>query len=379
MTEKRRVALVWESLGPSHNDRLAALVSAGFEVHGIALFAQSHDYDWEDEQARGWQRHVLADNRNAITPAALARRLARTLQSIDPAGVFLCHYEMLTIALAASWLRVRGIPVFTMGDSKWDDRPRRMLGCIAKRLALLPYCGAIAAGPRSADYFRRLGVAQNRIAGGYDTLDIARLRKLAGHKSAAAANFLRDDDAPFLIVARLIREKNLAAALRAYAAYRNGGGSRRLRIAGDGPLRESLQTTAADLGLSDTVDWLGNVPNAVAMAQMAKAYALLLPSVQETYGLVVVEAFAAGLPAIVSQRAGVTDALVQDGVNGIVINPPNAAELFTAIGRMDADPALHSAMSRAAWDSAMRADARHFANAVGTLMDGQTKTGPDAR
>lgn len=376
MTEKRRVALVWESLGPSHNDRLAALVAAGFEVHGIALFAQSHDYDWEDEQARGWHRHVLAENRGSIKPAALTRRLTKTLRAIDPAGVFLCHYEMPAITLTASWLRARRIRAFTMGDSKWDDRPRRALGSFAKRLVLLPYRGAIAAGPRSADYFHRLGVPQNRITGGYDTLDIARLREIAGQ--AMPAERTRDANAPFLIVARLIREKNLGAAIRAFATYRVGGGSRRLRIAGDGPLREDLQATAKEQGVSDAIDWLGNVPNAVAMAEMAKAHALLLPSVQETYGLVVVEAFAAGLPVIVSLRAGVTDELVRDGVNGIVINPPDENELAAAMQRLDTDPALHNAMASAAWDSAMRADVQHFAEAVGTLLDGRPPNGPDA-
>ncbi len=356
------VALMWENFGPSHHDRLRALAEGAMDVTGIELFARSRHYEWEGSADHAWNKVTLADGQGTIGALALARRLVAAVRASGARTVFFCHYDLPGVFLASVWLRLTGCRIFTMADSKFDDRARSWWRGPAKRLFLMPYNGAITASLRSREYLAYFGIPQDRIELGYDTLDVARLRDI-GVDDAAAEFGAR----PFLIVARLIPEKNLANAVSAFAAYRKTGGGRMLEVVGDGPLRGELEAQASALGVADAVKWRGNCSSADVMSAMRRSLALLLPSLQETYGLVIIEAFAAGLPVIVSRRAGAVDILVDDTVNGFSIDPTDTGDLLSAMMRLDGDEALHARMAGAASASAMRGDTQHFLSAVRTL------------
>ncbi|MFN2098882.1 glycosyltransferase [Altererythrobacter sp. MF3-039] len=246
-----------------------------------------------------------------------------------------------------------------MIDSKTDDRVRNRLLDIPKRIMLSPYHGALVAGERSARYVRSLGVAAEHIASHYNTLDIASLRVLTA--GMAASKF---SARPFLIVARLIPEKNLSVALEAYSRYRKSGGKRRLSVIGEGPEGDRLQAQARRLSISDAIEWCGSRSRAEVAASMRQALALLLPSMSETYGLVVIEALAQGLPVIVSTRAGVVDLPVTNGNGAVLIDPQNVAGIEQAMRELDCGEAEWKVWSDAASAAAGKADARHFAASV---------------
>jgi glycosyltransferase involved in cell wall biosynthesis len=97
-------------------------------------------------------------------------------------------------------------------------------------------------------------------------------------------------------------------------------------ILGDGPERPAVLAEIARLGLEDVVDAPGFVDPGEVDAAFARATCLLLPSAREGYGLVVIEAGAAGAPSVVT--AGEDNAaveLVQPGVNGFVVAPDPGA------------------------------------------------------
>ena len=365
------VAVMWENFGPSHHDRLCALAQAGMAVTGIQLFPQSRIYDWETGGSRNWHEVTLADGSGNPGAVRIAARLVAAVNASGARHVFLCHYDLPGVFLASVWLRLTGRAVFTMADSKFDDGPRSWWRGPAKRLFLAPYHGAITASLRSRDYLRHFGIPAARIALGYDTLDIRRLRD-----SATADDEPEFSQRPFLVVARLIPEKNLAAAIDTFAAYRKAGGSRILELIGDGPLRAALEQHGRELGVANWIIWRGNCSSADVLSAMRRSLCLLLPSLQETYGLVIIEALAAGLPVIVSRRAGAVDILVDDGVNGLVIDPENGAQLLSAMQRLDGDEALYQQAASAAFASAMRGDTRHFVNGVQTLAGTGGKMAP---
>lgn len=246
-----------------------------------------------------------------------------------------------------------------MIDSKADDRARGPILQWLKRIMLSPYGGALVAGKRSADYVRSLGVSADRIALHYNTLDIGALRNLAKHVETLAFA-----SRPFLVVARLIPEKNLAAALEAFAAYRNAGGKRVLAIIGEGPEEERLRALADDLGLAGLIEWRGSHSRGDVAVAMRRALALLLPSTSETYGFVVIEALAQGLPVIVSERAGVVDLPIINGVEGRVIDPANVAQICAAMQAIDSSEEEWRAWSDAASAAAGRAQTHHFVASV---------------
>lgn len=357
------IAFMWENFGPSHHDRLRAIARSGIAVCAIELFSRSAAYDWEHCEPDGYQIVTLSNRERPASAVRLAVRLVRAVQRSGARSVFFCHYDLPVVFLAVCILRLTGRRVFTMADSKFDDHPRDWPRTLAKVLFLAPYCGAIAASRRSRAYLAYLGVPGDRIRPGFDTLDLARLRSLAG-PGDEADHALR----PFLIVARLIPEKNIAAAIEAFALYRERSvDHRRLVIIGDGPLRAELEAKANQLGIAAAVDWCGTCTGGEVAKAMRDALALLLPSVQDTFGLVVIEAFAQGLPVIVSNRAGATDELVENLINGFVIDPLSIEQIVAAMIELAGDPARHARMAASAWAASERGDACHFAQAVAEL------------
>ncbi|MBA3469366.1 MAG: glycosyltransferase family 4 protein [Herpetosiphonaceae bacterium] len=134
---------------------------------------------------------------------------------------------------------------------------------------------------------------------------------------AAAAQLPRlaeynDDRVTIMTVGRLEERKGVAHLLRAYASLERAyGDAIRLVIAGDGPQREQLQALAAQLGLR-SVQWLGFVENAALPQVMASADIFCAPATgQESFGYVLVEAMAAGLPIVGFANAGYAEVLAQ--------------------------------------------------------------------
>jgi glycosyltransferase involved in cell wall biosynthesis len=117
-------------------------------------------------------------------------------------------------------------------------------------------------------------------------------RLLAGHPA-------KSDRLTVLFVGRFYRRKRIGVLLRAAALLPNVD----FRIVGNGPCAPALHNLASDLKLDRTVTWLGDLTRAELAAEFNRASVFCLPSVQEGFGIVLLEAMAAGKP-IVAARAG---------------------------------------------------------------------------
>jgi len=152
-----------------------------------------------------------------------------------------------------------------------------------------------------------------------------------------------------VFMGRLVGWKAVDITLQALARARAGGVAATLEILGDGSARAALEAEAARAGLGEAVRFAGFLPQADCAARLAAADALILNSVWECGGAVVLEAMAMGLPVIASDWGGPADYL--DAECGILVSPvPRAAfadRLAAAIARLAADPALRAAMGAA--------------------------------
>lgn len=137
-----------------------------------------------------------------------------------------------------------------------------------------------------------------------------------------------------LVAQRLEAEKDTDLALRAWAATRARADGWRLRIAGRGALRAQLESRARELGVADTVEFLGY--RADVRDLMADASLLLATAPLEPYGLSVVEAMAGGLPVVAAAGGGHLETVgaVEDAALFPVGDANAAAEL---IDRLTAD------------------------------------------
>jgi glycosyltransferase involved in cell wall biosynthesis len=119
---------------------------------------------------------------------------------------------------------------------------------------------------------------------------------------------------------RLTREKNVDLLIKAVNLIRGQGHSINCVVIGDGPEREALERQVADLGLSASILFKGHLEkDTEVFSYMKSAKVLVLPSLREGFGIVVVEANACGIPVItISHRQNAARDLVTDGCNGFV-------------------------------------------------------------
>ncbi|WP_190325626.1 glycosyltransferase [Salipiger aestuarii] len=366
-----RLVFLWNNFGPMHADRIEA-VARRFpqsELHGIEMYDRDVTYDWTGDEAPRFRKTTLFAV--AETPGRL-RRISRFLcvaWRLRRAHWFMCHYERPEVLAAAILLRLCGAQVFTMGCSKFDDKDRSARGEWLKSFALAPYRGAIGTQERSTDYFRFLGLP--RVASPYNTLSVDRMRAQAADVPRPAFA-----DRPWTIVARLVGKKNLSMALSAFALYRAGGGHRALHLCGNGPLERTLKAQADALGIADAVTFHGFVQTAQISRILAGSLALILPSIEEQFGNVVIEAQALDLPVLISDRCGARELLVQDWVNGFSFPHDRPESLAGYMALLDGDEALCARLATGARASAPRGDVAAFAEAVATLVAPETLPEP---
>jgi rhamnosyl/mannosyltransferase len=181
-------------------------------------------------------------------------------------------------------------------------------------------------------------------------VDAARFRRVATHPLARRIRAWAAEAPVVLFVGRLVYYKGVEVLLD--AIERTAGA--RLAVVGDGPLRRALRERAERLGISSRVLWLGALPDEDLPGAYSGADAFVLPSTAptETFGVVQVEAMAAGLP-VVSTRLGTgVETVNLDGVTGRVVRPGDADELAAALAALLADAALRARHSAAALERA---------------------------
>jgi L-malate glycosyltransferase len=360
----KAIVFFWENFGPMHIDRIEAAKRAfkDYRVVGVEFSVESTDYDWNHSQLDAERMTLFRKDEN---PDILKRitRIFRSFQKIGRGHYFLCHYDRKEILVVSWLLRLSGSTVITMACSKFDDMPRSVIREFLKRFFMLPYHGAIGSGRRSRDYLRFLGIKRDRISGEYNALSLERLRNdgvLDEHPVAED-----HDKRHFTIVARLVRKKNIETALHAFAIYRaNTVSTRELHISGSGPEEQRLRVVARELGISDFVVFHGFLQSDDVTMLLANTLALILPSWEEQFGNVVIEAQALGVPSIVSNNCGACDLLVRNWVNGFVIEPDSPDGIAQFMQMLCEERELWRQMASASFESAAGGDVARFVEAV---------------
>ena len=147
-----------------------------------------------------------------------------------------------------------------------------------------------------------------------------------------------------LCIGRLIPVKGHLVLLRALAQARTREPGLVLQIAGQGPLEPALKAYAKELGLSDSVRFLGFV--SPIQTAIEDAAAVVVPSLGEGFGMVALEAMERGRPVIASDVGGLPE-IVADGETGFVVPAGDAEELADAMVALASDLTRAAAMGEA--------------------------------
>ena len=365
------ILFVWGQFGPYHQDRCqAAAALPNHTVLGIEIANNSsHHYAWASTEASGFTKITLFPGKTYEQAGRPNRLLALVRESVR-AGArynFLCHYDQPEIFILAVVLRLLRRRVFIMWESKFDDRPRSLWREFLKWFFLRPYHGVLNSGIRSRAYLAFLGIADRPIANGYDSVSIERMRALA--ESPAAPEGMSFGQREFLVIARLVAKKNLSLVIAAYDLYRRNKpeNARNLVFLGTGPLEVALKAEVSVRGL-EGVSFAGFVQTEGVAHYLSHALALVLPSIEEQWGLVVNEALALGVPVLCSENVGARDDLVRDCENGYVFTEYDPEHLAELMGLLASDETRWRAMAIASSRRANLGDTAHFAEGVRALI-----------
>lgn len=275
-----------------------------------------------------------------------------------PTGVALVHYARRWRAVP-HLVRCAGEDIQRQPEINYGARLDPAVDALVRRW--LPQADKLVAiTPSVLKEYQALGVDEDRIVEIPNGVDLDRLASSSDRSATRRAHGIADGDYVFLAVGRNHPKKNYHLLLQAGALMKAAGAANfRIVIAGLGT--SNLRQEADRLGIAaETVliEQIGGheagrplllpADSLVQLYQAADAFAF--PSLMETFGIVLVEAMAAGLPIITTDAPGCRD-IIRNGLDGLMVSPSDPAQLAAAMTKVQSD----SGLSR---DMAARARAR---------------------
>jgi glycosyltransferase involved in cell wall biosynthesis len=155
-----------------------------------------------------------------------------------------------------------------------------------------------------------------------------------------------------LCVARLTKQKNLGTLVRAFHEVYQKHKDIELVIIGEGPEKDNLLDLIRKLDLEDSVFVYGLIRQEELNDYYNKSEMVVLPSIDEGFGLVLVEEQWVKKPVIGANSGGIPD-IIEDGKSGILFTRQDPVNLATAMERILSDENLASRLSEAGYESAV--------------------------
>jgi len=155
-----------------------------------------------------------------------------------------------------------------------------------------------------------------------------------------------------LCVARFTPQKGLDYLLKACRMLRDKRINFKMTIVGEGPSKESLQEEIVGLHLEDVVSLVDVVPQSELNQLYAESYLCVLPSIEEGFGLVLVEAQLCKRPVVGTRSGGITD-IIEDGESGLLVLPRDHESLAQAMERILTDRQLAERLAEGGYRSAL--------------------------
>ena len=197
-------------------------------------------------------------------------------------------------------------------------------------------------------------------------------KALAEAKWALAA-----DDLVVTAVGRMTSQKGFDYLLKAFPRILQSEPKARLLLIGDGYMRSELEALARKEGIADRVTFAGFISDGDLVSTLRSSNVVVVPSRFEPFGIVALEAMAAGAPVVVSGVGGLAE-IVDDNVDGLEVEPGNPRAIADAVVRVLSDPeAARGFVARAkeklksyTWVSAAEATLGAYQRAIGEAKYG---------
>lgn len=337
---RRRLVIVTEIISPYRIPLFNALAQhPDVDLHVIFLGET-------DPALRQWQVYKQEINFSFQVLPSWRRRIGRynmllnsgvamALGHAAPEVILCGGYSYVASWQALYWARQYHVPFLLWSESNWHDfRHSHTLTELLKNQFLRRCNGFVVPGRSAWEYIRDHRSKEDSIFLAPNAVDNELFARAAGNARRNEAELRKELGLPnrfFLFVGRLVREKGVFELLRAYASLdqkvRQEVG---LVFVGDGESRFLLEREATSISVG-TIRFAGFAHRDQLGAYYGLADSLVLPTYTDTWGMVVNEAMACGLPVIVSRAAGCAADLVRENWNGVLVTPKDIPSLVSAM------------------------------------------------
>jgi glycosyltransferase involved in cell wall biosynthesis len=320
-------------------------------------------------QARGHEAELVA-----VDGGVLARRAAAEGITVRAVGAQRRRWN--AAREIRSILRERGADIVFANEphaltAAWLARAHRRAALIVARRVAYPIGKSPLAKARYraadrifaisqfvAESVVRSGISAERVAVVTEGTEIPAPRTEAARRAARRAWNFSEDDFLFGCVGYLLPEKGQELLVRAMPAICAANSRARLLLAGDGPIRASLESLSLQLGVQERIVFAGFVERVNEVYAALDAF--LFPSLEEPLGTSLLAAMAWGLPVVAVARGGVPEYVV-DNVTGLLVQEPRADCIAEAAVRLMGDSELRRRLGTQAREAVER---RHSPEAI---------------
>ena len=343
------------------------LSARGNEVHifGVKWWEGEETIEYEGMTLHGVckARNLYVNGRRSISEAVIfAAKLFPALrkEKFDLIDVSVFPYFSCFTVKAVSVLK-KNPSVFTWHEV-WDDywyeylgKKQGFLGRTIEKIVSKISGNNIAVSGWTKKRLEALGVPEEKIEvipNGIDLKRISEIEPEGGRVSAGLESKIYD----IFFAGRLIKEKNVDVLIKAVALFKADFPDIRCCIVGDGPEKAELMQLAKKEGVYGNVEFAGFQEYGALIGKIKASKVLVLPSSREGFGMVVIEAFACGVPVVtVREKYNAAQGLVENGVDGFVVELGDK-EIAKGIERIIMRSTNYKQISEAAFRKAKKYD-----------------------
>ncbi len=357
---------------PSGDRRMARLLIAALQQAGHEVVLASRLRTWraepDPEELEGLEAASVGE------ADALIERALSQAENERPALWFTYHVyykapdwigPRVAEALSIPYLAAEVSLAPKRAGGPWDRGHRAVLAALARAAAVITLNPGDTACLPEASKVRPLAPFLDPAP-----FAVASAGRSAQRRRLAARHGLQLE-APWLLAVAMMRPGDKLASYRllAEALKKNAGRPWQLLVAGDGPaaaeVRAAFGWAAADKAGSGRVHFLGEMPADALPCLYGAADLLVWPAINEAYGMVLLEAQAAGLPVLAGRGPGV-EALVADGESGRLAEPGSAESFAETLAELLDDPGKRTVFGQSARE---RVAARHGLDLASRELD----------
>ncbi len=298
------------------------LNSKNIELHIVEIAGKGSPYAFakhnSNNYCKNWSILFEDDDIKSLKSSKIKEKVNRKLDSIQPDVVIAGAIAFYSGALSVAWTKRHGKKVILFDDARIEDVPRnKMINYVKKKI----YSAVDAVIYPSQDWLQTAeywGFNKQQLFVGVDVVNNDFWKEKEGKYKK---------EKKLLFVGRLIPRKNIILLIKLFDQISDKKGTK-LVIIGDGEQKEEVMNTISH---TSDIEYFAFMQQDELKVMYAKSSALIIPSTYDTWGLVINEAMASGLPVWASDKCRAAKILIKDRVNGFIFDPLNENSIKQAL------------------------------------------------